>query len=353
MGNSISKKWTSFFPLFFFFFTSCLSLKQDLDFKDIDASPQEIDSYITEEESHVPNIVPNTNKEIVWVGEKGVQTDYALVYLPGYSATRQDIYPIPERVAQEMGMNLFLTRFKGNGIDGGGESYKGVTVQDHMRDAYEALRVGEILGKKVVLMGTSTGATFSIWLAHRFPERIAGLVFISPNHEPSDSLGDLMLWPLGKQLTYAFSREYLRSKSSKLNDDIKNRYIKNQYSSEIQHADAMLAMIGIVDIVRSLEPETLPFPYMVIYSEKDIVISVKVLKKFFSRYGKKTLAPKESISVTGAPGIFQHGMVGDWVHPKTTEPTVNLISSFLKENLGKPLPEKGENQDISYRRLPF
>jgi pimeloyl-ACP methyl ester carboxylesterase len=329
---------------------SCLSLKEDLDFEEVPLDPLGVESYIYERESRVLDIVSGTDKRIVWAQGAGVKTEYSLVYLPGYSATRQEIAPIPERVARSLGMNLFETRFKGNGIEGGTDSYKGVTVQDHLMDAYEALSVGAVLGEKVVLMGTSTGAPFAIWLANRFPEKVAGLVFVSPNNQPADARAGLMLGPFGKQLAYLITGGYYTSGNK---DEISYRFYDRGYSSEVQHVDGTLAMMGIVGIAAKINPAGFKVPYLMIYSEGDTVVSVKAFKDFFEQYGTNTRAPKESVSVIGAPGSGQHAMLGDLMDPKTTGPAVQVIIDFLQSNLGKPLPNEQEGQSITRKELSF
>lgn len=325
-----------------FFFTSCVSVKQKQDYKDIShLTPREAEEYIIKEESKVKDIVPNTQKEITWYS-KYEQTEYSLVYLPGYSSTRQEIKPIPEEVAKALKMNYFGTRFKGNGIKGGADSYKGVTLQDHLKDAYEALMIGSIIGKKVVLMGTSTGATFAIWLADKFPELVAGLIFISPNHEPSDPLGNFMLGPFGKQLAYGVTREYLRSKSLSSDFSYINKYKGLEYSSEVQHVDASIAMMGAVSVTRKINPSNFTMPYLVFYSEKDIVISVKKLKDFFDKYGKKVNSPKEAVSLKGIRDLWQHAPVGDFVDPNTSKSLIPEIVTFLRDNLGKDFSEESK-----------
>lgn len=351
MPLKIKEKLISFIiilPLFY----SCVSLSEKQDYKDIShLTPKEAEEYLIKEELQVKDIVPNTQKEINWY-HKYEKTEYSLVYLPGYSSTRQEIRPIPEEIAKAMKMNYFGTRFKGNGIKGGADSYKGVTVQDHMRDAYEALMIGSIIGKKVILMGTSTGSTFAIWLANKFPDLVAGLIFISPNHEPSDSLGNFMLGPFGRQLTYGVTREYLRSKSVRLTSNKENKYMGLEYSSEVQHADASIAMMGIVGIARKINPNSFDMPYLVFYSEKDIVISVKKLKEFFDQYGTKTNVTKEAVALKGIKDLWQHAPVGDFIDPSTSRLVISEVVSFLKENLGRDFTNQ-ENQEVIKKEFVF
>ena len=43
------------------------------------------------------------------------QTELALVYLHGFSASRQETAPLSEDLARQLGANLFVTRLSGHG----------------------------------------------------------------------------------------------------------------------------------------------------------------------------------------------------------------------------------------------
>lgn len=318
--------------ILFSFLISCSSQKVTSDKVSIPSSIVDIDSYIQERESLVKDVVPNTEKRIVWAGEKGVKTSYSLVYLPGYSSTRQEIAPIPEMVAKNLGINLFETRFKGNGIKGGRDSYKGLKIEDHLYDAKEALEVGKLIGDKVILMGTSTGAPFGIWLAEENAEDIEALVFISPNNYPANAFSSILLWPCGKQLFEIFmGSSYYGFPEPKNESSLLWEATQKGYWSAQQHVDATIAMMQIVDIAESINPEGLIPPYLMIYSEKDTIVSVKALKSFFEKYGKDSLSLKKSVSVIGSPSHSQHAMVGRWSGEITIEPTVEVITEFLEK----------------------
>lgn len=347
-------KKISFLTLFFLIFLFSCSSSQNLLVEDIylPTNINELDNFIEKEESLIQDIVPNTQKQIVWAKGKGVKTPYSLVYLPGYSATRQEITPIPERVAKSLGMNLFETRFKGNGIKGGKDAYKGLKIQDHLYDAQEALEIGKLLGDKVILMGTSTGAPFGIWLAQRNPEDIEALVFISPNNYPANSFASLLLWPFGKEVFQMVmgSPYYGFEGAESTLSPLMQEALEKEYWSVQQHVDATIAMMQIVDIAGSIKAENLIPPYLMIYSEEDSVVSVKALKGFFERYGKGTLAFKEAVNVVGSPSDSQHAMVGKWSGEMTIEPTVKIIRNFLE----KVISQEGEvlyNQEVIYENL--
>lgn len=180
-------------------FGSGLRRPLDLDpgFAD-DRLPDDLDAYLAASEAKVRGIVPGTEKRILWAGQRGMITDYAVVYLHGFSATSQEIRPVPDSVAQALGANLHFMRYAGHGLPGA--ELAGPTAQDWMHDTAEALAIGRRIGRKVIVISTSTGGTLAAEAALR-PEMIrdvAGIVFISPNFGIRARAAALLSWPLAR-----------------------------------------------------------------------------------------------------------------------------------------------------------
>ncbi len=126
--------------------------------------PENIDGYLKAKEGRYPDIVPGAEKLIVWNdAQEKKPTAYAVVYLPGYSATRQETAPLTELVARAIGANVFLARLAGHGR--GADAMGEAETHDWLNDGVEAVEIGHRIGEKVILIGSSTGATLAIWLA--------------------------------------------------------------------------------------------------------------------------------------------------------------------------------------------
>jgi hypothetical protein len=80
--------------------------------------PDDIETWLARSEQQVASqyaLIPETEKRVVWYQQPGMRTDYAVVNLHGFSATRQETAPLAERVAAQLGANLFETRLSGHG----------------------------------------------------------------------------------------------------------------------------------------------------------------------------------------------------------------------------------------------
>lgn len=67
---------------------------------------EDLDAYLAASEAAFDDIIPGTEKRIVWAGEPGARTDTVILYLHGFSATSEEIRPVPDQVAANLGANL-------------------------------------------------------------------------------------------------------------------------------------------------------------------------------------------------------------------------------------------------------
>ena len=125
--------------------------------------PEDLDGYLARSEARFADLRPGVEKTIIWADSSKAKTPIALVYLHGFSATRQETRPLCDTLAARLGANLFYTRLRGHGRSD--DAMAEASANDWLNDSYEALAIGRRLGERVVLVGTSTGATPAAWLA--------------------------------------------------------------------------------------------------------------------------------------------------------------------------------------------
>lgn len=153
-----------------------------LKLQNLPEKPDELEAWISKREKSGPPVKDCARANIVWnepqVKEK---TDYSLVYLHGFKASHGEGNPVHKHVAAKFGMNLYLSRLEGHGLNIS-EPFKNLSVNSFTESALGALAIGEKIGDKVIIMGTSTGASLGLYLASipELKKNIAGLVLYSP-----------------------------------------------------------------------------------------------------------------------------------------------------------------------------
>ena len=162
-----------------------------------DAGPA-LDEYISSREN-MHRIKPDNEARIVWNDSAQRKTEYALVYLHGYSASQKEGDPVHRRFAKEFGCNLYLSRLSDHGIDTTDALYY-FTADRVWETAKEAVAIGSKIGNKVIVMSTSTGGTLGLMLAARYPDKVHALINLSPNIAINDPAAFILNNPWGLQV---------------------------------------------------------------------------------------------------------------------------------------------------------
>ncbi|HEX4956782.1 MAG TPA: alpha/beta hydrolase, partial [Lacibacter sp.] len=164
----------------------------------VPADPAALENYIrTNEAPH--KLRPNNEARIVWANDSlKTKTEYAIVYLHGFSASQEEGAPVHTNIAKKFGCNLYLARLAEHGIDTT-EQLVNLTAEKYWYSVKQAYAIGKQIGNKVIVVGTSTGGTNALHLASVYPE-IHSLVLLSPNIEIFDDNAVIANNPWGLQL---------------------------------------------------------------------------------------------------------------------------------------------------------
>jgi len=166
--------------------------------------------WVWERSAHT--IKPDAQARIVWHDvQKKETTPYSLVYLHGFTANHLEGYPLHLELAERFGMNLYLSRLPAHGTNP--EALKNMTADKLLAYARTTMEIGSAIGKKVLIMGTSTGGSLALYLAAKW-SRVCGLLLYAPLVDFHDKRARLCKYPL---FTNTIGRWF------------KNRYIGNDY----------------------------------------------------------------------------------------------------------------------------
>jgi len=238
-----------------------------------------LDPYITAMEAP-HKIKPNNQAKIIWADSNHTQTDYAIVYLHGFSSSQMEGDPVHQNIAKQFHCNLYLARLAEHGIDTT-ENLVNLTAEAYWESAKLAYAIGKQLGKKVILMGTSTGGTLALQLAANYPE-IAGLILYSPNIEVFNPSAPLLNKPWGLQI----GRAVLKSNyvDVKYKDSAYPKYWNRQYRIE-----AVVALQNLLEATmtettfKKIHQPTLALYYYKDEAHQDNVVKVGAIRKMMQQ----------------------------------------------------------------------
>ncbi len=293
--------------------------------------PLNIDEYIFLQEQLFSDIIPGTQKTVIWAGSPNTRTEYSIVYIHGFPATRQESAPLSDLVAKSLGANLFYTRLTGHGRTG--RALAEARGEDWLNDVAQAYEIGRHLGRKVIFIGCSTGGTSLAWLAHRAATK-AGMdalhacIFLSPNFKPKNPFASMLTWPWGRQIARIVIG--------------KERVVEPENSGHGQFwttrypVAALLPMMAMVKLVKGLDLSQIKAPSLVVYSPDDTVIHVPSVVRAFNRLGSSV---KQLVPFTRSADPGQHILAGEIFSAGTTVELADMIVSFVRGLQ----PDSGQN----------
>jgi len=295
----------------------------------VPAAAAALEAYIqSNEASH--KLKPDNQARIIWANDSEKnKTDYALVYLHGFSASQAEGDPVHKNIAALFGSNLYLSRLAAHGIDTT-EPMMNLTADANWESAKQALEIGKQLGKKVILMGTSTGGTNALQLAAAYPNDVAALVLLSPNI----AINNDKAWVLNKHWGVKVA-QWVTGNDHKISDDTGAMYRQYWYSRYPFEGTAALQEI----VATSMVPETfakIKQPVLMLYYYKDAthqddVVKVDAMLKMFDELGTPAALKRKQ----AMPNAGDH-VLGSFIKSHDVEGVQNAIALFMKEVLHIP-----------------
>ena len=282
--------------------------------------PENLDVYLQTAEARFDDITPGVEKRVIWAGEAGAQTDIALVYMHGYSATSEEIRPVPDMVAKALGANLYYARLKGHGRDG--LAMTEPSAGDWLEDMAEALAIGRRIGKEVVVIGTSTGGTIAA-IAARDPalrEAVTGIIFVSPNFRIKNPTSTILEWPLARTISTLLA-------GAERSWDPQNEG-HGKYWTTLYPTTALIPMAAAVKYARDADYADVPTPALFLFSDEDAVVDAETTRAITTKWGGPvTLEPR----VMGeGDDPFNHVIAGDILSPGQTAETAIIMTEWIK-----------------------
>jgi pimeloyl-ACP methyl ester carboxylesterase len=283
----------------------------------IGADPE---AYLQAREARETNIRPGLQKEIVWADPTArTKTPLAIVYIHGFSASKGEVRPLPDKVAAALGANLYYTRLTGHGEDGAAMARGSVNAW--VNDYAEAIAIGRAIGDKVVVIGTSTGAGLATWASAQpgsLSEGVATIVAISPNYGLQAGGSAMLLLPWGKQLAELVIGQ---ERGFEVLNPLHGALWTTRYPTS-----ALLPLAALTKLAHDTPVETIKIPALFIFCDDDKVVRADLTREIAGRWGAQhELAPVER---SGDP--YRHVLAGDALSPENTDVLAQRIVVWIR-----------------------
>lgn len=265
---------------------------------------------------------PKNEAEIIWADSSKKQTEYAVVYLHGFSASKEEGNPVHKNFAKSISANLYLARLADHGVDTVAPMQY-LTADRLWETAKEAFAIGKKLGKKVVLVGTSTGGTLALQLAATYPE-IHSLILLSPNIAINDDKAWLLNNPWGLQIARLVSGGNERTVNGKTPEYKQYWYTNYRLESVVQLQELLESSMKKSLFVKVKQPILLLYYYKN-EKEQDPVVKVAAMLKMFEELG----TPADQKEKHALPNTGNH-VIGSSITSKDIASVEKAVEHFAK-----------------------
>lgn len=285
----------------------------------------ELEQYVEQQEGKLP-VRKDNQARILWATDSPAITEYSIVYLHGFAGSYRDGYPVNVNIADSLDANIFLARWAGHGLKPPA-SLTMFSPETAWASAKEALMIGKKIGRKVIIMSTSTGGTLAIKLAATYPDAVYALINLSPNIEDDQEGAFLLNSHWGYELANLVS----------FGDHMKVKHeqpIARHYWDTIYPSKALVDLQVLVD--ETMTPETfknVSSPVITLYYHKNFIeedshVEVddypEVHNAFSTPASLKKLVPLDT------PGTH---FIGSDIKSENTDLVEKEILDFLRNTL--------------------
>lgn len=275
---------------------------------------------IAKDEAQYADLRPSAAARVVWASDEATRTPISIVYLHGFSASSMEIDPVVDRVAAQLGANVFYPRFAGHGRSG--DALGAARFETWYADAEEAIALAAQLGERVIVIATSNGGALAHMVSQLSPlrEDMAGLILVSPNFAVNNPMADVLAWPNARVwVPWIMGSE----RSFEPRGPLHAEYWTTRYGTA--------AVVEVVKTTKAAQavPRKAGLPTLIIGSSQDKIVRADLAKKIGTEIG----ATWVEVPLEGAVDPDAHVVMGDSVSPQNTDWAVAEMTSFIVKDI--------------------
>lgn len=272
------------------------------------------------------NIKAGNQSVLIWADSSQLPTEYALLYLHGYTASPVEGMPVFTGFAQRYGCNTYAPRLPHHGLDTANAMIN-YTAEGQWKSACEALSIAKSLGQKVIIMSTSTGGTLALKLAAEFPNEVHALINLSPNVRPKPWNAYLLNKPWGLQLARLTLGDEFRHVNKE--DSIYKRFWYESYRIEsLVQLQELVETTMKAETFKKITCPTLNLCYYKNKKKQDEVVSVDRMIWMHSLLS----TPEELKVFVPIPNAETH-VIGSGIYSQAIDDVNAAIDLFVQNKL--------------------
>ncbi|MFZ0488898.1 MAG: alpha/beta fold hydrolase [Salegentibacter sp.] len=292
---------------------------------DLPKDLKQLENYVQRTEAGFP-VREDNHARIVWQEASAEVTEYSIVYLHGFAGSYRDGYPVNIHIADTLNANLYLSRWAGHGLKPPA-SLDNFSAETAWASAKEALMIGKRIGKKVIIMSTSTGGTLALKLAAAFPDSVYALINLSPNVKDDQKGSFVLNSPWGYEIAELVGVG--KHKKISHEEELARHYWDTVYPSKaLVDLQVLVASVMNRSTFKKIKCPVLTLYYHKNFWKEDEHVEISVYPEMYRKLSTpdslKKLIPLDS------PGTH---FIGSDIKSKDTEVVEAEIVEFLRNTL--------------------
>jgi esterase/lipase len=305
----------------------------------VPAEATALEKYIHDHEAQ-HKLKPDNAARIIWLHDSlKDKTEYAIVYLHGFSASEKEGDPVHIDFAKKFGCNLYLPRLADHGIDTA-EPLANFTAEKLWNSSKEALAIGKQLGQKIILMATSTGGTLALKLAAENPD-VDALILLSPNIAINDGAAWMLNNHWGLQIAKLVKGNHIHAKDTSA---LYKQYWNQTYCTEsVIQLEELLEETMKESTFKKITQPVLLLYYYKDEEHQDPVVKVTAMKRMFTQLS----TPPDMKWQMPVPNAGDH-VIGSYIKSKDVKTVESEIDKFAVEVLHLKELSNDPNQSRDY-----
>ena len=290
----------------------------------------EVDAYLARREAKVANLREGVASRVIWAKKPGAASEVVVVYVHGFSATSEELRPVPDTLAKALRANLFFARLSGHGQDGA--ALGAARLEDWLADMDEVMEIARALGQKVVLVSCSTGGTLATIKSAEegFRDRLEGLIFVSPNYGLGHPAARILSWPFVRHWGPVLAG---RERRFEVTSPEHAAFWTTRYPTR-----AVFTMMDAVRAALKTDVSQIRIPALFLYSEGDRVVAPKVTARVAQAWGGPATVRIQHPGAKDDP--MQHLIAGEIMSPSMSDKIGGEMIAWAQALLGQPAPQK-------------
>ncbi len=287
--------------------------------------------HLAQGERRGPGLLTGTKGQVVLGPAGPVLVAWVMICLHGFSASCQELIPLPEDAACAPGADYRPGRLTGYGS--GRSAMTTGSVAAWKRDALDALSIGRRLGRRVLVIGVSNDAGLAAWLAMPpAAHEDTAWALVSPNFVLRDLSSEIVNAPWSPILALAVVGAEYRFEARNAGH--------GRHGTAAYLTFALTPPRATVHLACRLPLEDSQAPVSMPLSPHDQVMEVGVAPLAFACLGA---APEQRVVVVAADDASQHGVAGQILSPRNSPAVTATVLGWvqrLPERLGAPTQRK-------------